>query len=112
MIRKLSAFGATLLLAGCALDLGGGGNGPELAGNIISYSCEDDRSFTAAFDQDMENVSIGGSGDTHRLQLSDRDGNRRVYTADDGDVSLTVQGGEASLRMKGEENLQNCQASS
>ena len=107
MIRRLTPMALVLALGACTF---GSTGGPELAGNIVSYSCADDRSFTAAFDRDMENVSVGGAGDTHRLRLGDSDGGRRVYSADGGDVRLTVDGGTAELRVKGEEDLADCRA--
>jgi hypothetical protein len=113
MIRKLTPAALALVLGACAIGPGGnGGGGRDLAGNIVSYSCDDDRSFTAAYDRDMESVSVGGAGDTHRLRLDDRDNGQMVYSGDGGDVRLTVDGDEASLRTKGDEDLRNCQARS
>jgi hypothetical protein len=115
MIRSTTTLLLALSLAGCAMDLNGNGRGSsdsDLAGNIVSYDCDDDRSFTAAYDQDMENVSIGGSVDAHRLHLGERSGDRRSYAGDDGKVTLEVAGDEAALRVKGEKSLEDCRAGS
>ena len=116
MIRSTTTLLLALSLAGCAMDLNGNGRGSSdsggLAGSIVSYDCDDDRSFTAAYDQDMENVSIGGSVDAHRLHLAERSGDRLSYRGDNGDVTLQVAGDTAALRVKGQEDLEDCRANS
>ena len=113
MTRSLTAMLLALSLAGCAMDLTGNGRGSDsgdLAGGIVTYRCDGDRSFTAAYDQDMENVSIGGSVDAHRLHLDERSGDRLSYRGDT--ATLSVEGDEAALRVKGQEDLEDCRADS
>jgi hypothetical protein len=95
------------------MDLTGDGSsldGSALAGSIVTYRCDGDRSFTAAYDQDLANVSIGGSVDAHRLALAERRGDRLRYRGDD--ATLSVAGDEAVLRVGGQEDLADCRADS
>ena len=130
MSRRYSPFAAAALaggtvamtlLAGCAnLDsvvndvLDNRNRGPR----TVAYECDDDRSFRARYSGDRDEVSVQARGETYRLELVDRDGDRRVYGEDDDDdddddnVRLTVWGGDrgAYLRIPDGNNFEDCEA--
>ena len=116
MIRACSVVAFAVTLAACSFDVNGSNNhGNDLAGNIVSYSCNDRHSFTAAYDADMKHVSIGGSGNSHRLALQGRQGDSWTYAGKSGNGNTThliVRGDEATLGREGEPDLEGCVARS
>jgi len=116
VIRASSIVALAVSLGACSFDVNGRNhNGNDLAGNIVSYSCNNSRSFTAAYDSDMKHVSIGGSGDSHRLALQGRQGDSWTYAGKSGNGSTThlvVRGEEATLGREGESDLEGCVARS
>ncbi len=109
------ALGAAVLalVAGCAelndiLD-DAGRSGPR----TVSYDCDDGREFVARFSGDRDDVRVRTDDDEeYELEFRDRDGGRRVYSDDDGDVRLTIwDGGEqAELRIPDEADFKDCDA--
>jgi hypothetical protein len=74
----------------------------------VEYRCDNDRRFTAEFNEDRDRVTVEAGDRTYRLRLEDRDGDRRRYGEDN--VQLTVEGREARLRIKDERDYSDCRA--
>jgi hypothetical protein len=98
------------LAAGCESN----GNGGDLfsLGSItgfdrVAFDCEDNRRFRVNYNDDGDEAVVDTGDDSYRLDLRDRDGDRRVYEGDD--VALTVDGDEARLRISGGEDFRDCE---
>jgi hypothetical protein len=99
------------LLAGCAnLEediqdvLGDGDDEPR----TLAFECDDDREFRARLSSDRDEARVDVGDETYELELTDRDDGERVYSNEDG-VQLTVEEGEAYLRIPGESDFQDCE---
>ena len=113
-----AAFGALALgLAGCAgggfgdRDRGRDGLYMDLAGEIVTYRCDDDRSFQAAYSRDLSEVRVDTANGNYRLELADRDRNGYEYRSrgDGDDVRLTVDRRNAKLRVADRADFTDCQ---
>lgn len=115
-LARMLALTGPVLLGGCVIADGGGGGGGGLGdfgglfggSRTVEYRCDNDRRFTAAFNEDRDRVTVEAGDRTYRLRLEDRDGSRRRYGEDD--VQLTVDGDEARLRIKDERDYSGCEA--
>ena len=74
----------------------------------VAFECDDDREFTARLSGDREEASVKVGDKRYNLDLTDRDGDERVYTNDDG-VRLTIGDDEAYLRVPGGTDFQDCE---
>jgi membrane-bound inhibitor of C-type lysozyme len=72
-----------------------------------SFHCDDDRTFRVNYNDGGDEAVVDAGDDTHRLDLRDRDGGRRVYEGDD--ATLTVDGDEARLRISGDDDDDDCE---
>jgi hypothetical protein len=97
------------LATGCQSN--GGGDLFNLGGltgsDRVAFSCDDDREFRVNYNDDGDEAVVDAGDETYRLNLRDRDGDRRVYEGDD--VALTVDGDEARLRISGADDYSDCQ---
>ena len=99
------------LLAGCAnlndqIDAVMGDSDDEP--RTVAFDCDDDRDFTARLSGDREEVSVDVGGARFNLDLADRNGDKRVYSNDEG-VELTIDNREAYLRVPGQSDFQDCE---
>lgn len=105
---------ATLLaLGGCVIDGGdrdGRGGGDWYGGGYgrtVDYRCADGRRFSVTYEERGRAARVRTSGDTYDLE---RQGGGRsgAYENEDG-VRLSRDGERASLRLKGERDLADCE---
>ena len=112
--RKVAAWAVVPLLAlaaGCESNSGGDlfNLGGLRSSDRVAFRCDDDRSFRVNYHDDGDEAVVDAGNDTYRLDLRDRDGDRRVYEGDD--VALTVNGDEARLRISGADDFTDCELS-
>lgn len=111
---RLLVLAVPALLGGCVIADGDGRRDRGFGGfgfgsrYDVEYRCDDDRRFRAIFNDNRERVTVETRDRTYRLRLDDRDGRRRQYG--EGDVRLTVDRDEAYLRIKDENDYQDCRA--
>ena len=101
----------TGLVASC--ESGGRGGGPfDLSGltgdERIRYRCDGDRGFLVTYEQDGDQATVDAGDVSYRLDLDDRDGRRRAYSA--RNVTLTVNGDEARLGIQGTRTMSMARA--
>lgn len=106
----LTLVPAAAILTGC--DVGGRGNSPfdftGLTGEEdVRYRCDGDRGFRVSYDRDGDRATVDTGDETYRLDLEDRDGRRRTYGGNS--VTLSVNGDEARLGIRGGKDYTDCQ---
>ena len=74
------------------------------------FECAGDRGFSASFSSDREDVRVRTGEETYELELAGRDGGALVYSDDDDEVRLTLEGDRARLRIPDEDDLEDCEA--
>jgi hypothetical protein len=97
------------LLAGCQSNGGGGFDLSGLTGGSdrVEYRCDDDREMRVTYDGDGDRATVDAGDQTYRLELADRDGDRREYGQNG--VRLSVDGNEARLRIRDGSDYSGCQ---
>lgn len=104
-----AAMGGALglaLLSGCANTQN---NVQEALGEeprTLTFECDDDLDFNVSLSSEEARVEAGGRD--YQLAEAGREGGRRVYANDD-DVRLMVGDNDASLRIPGAADYQNCE---
>jgi hypothetical protein len=103
------AFPLAALMAGCERNDGGDFlNLSGLSGSDRStFRCDDDRLFRVNYNDGGDEAVVDAGDATYRLDLRDRDGNRRLYEGDR--VELAVDGDEARLQISGEDDYTDCE---
>jgi Membrane-bound lysozyme-inhibitor of c-type lysozyme len=107
-LALFAVFPLAALLAGCESNGGGGFDLSGLTGgdDRVEYRCDDDREMRVTYDDD-ERATVDAGDRTYRLELTDRDGDRREY-GEDG-VRLSVDGDEARLRIRDGNDYTGCE---
>ena len=96
------------LLAGCDTNDGRGFSLGSLTGSDrVAFRCDDERGFRVNYNDDGNEAIVDADDESYRLELRDRDGNRRQYEGNR--VDLTVDGDEARLRIGGDDDYTDCE---
>jgi hypothetical protein len=100
------------LLSGCADmqdsmedvvgDLGGGER-------TMVFACDDDRDLTVRLSDDRDEAYVDADGQDFELEEDGEDDGRRVYSADDGEVRLTLGNDDAHLRIADGDDYEDCE---
>jgi hypothetical protein len=104
----LAVFPLAALLAGCEANGGGGFDLSGLTGgdDRVEYRCDDDREMRVT-DDDDDRATVDVGDRTYRLELTDRDGDRREYG--ENGVRLSADGDEARLRIREGSDYTGCE---
>ena len=105
----LAALPLAALLAGCESNGGGGFDLSGLTGgdDRVEYRCDDNREMRVTYDDDDDRATVDAGDRTYRLELSDRDGDRREYG--ENGIKLSVDGDEARLRIEDGSDYTGCE---
>jgi hypothetical protein len=105
----IAALSAVALLSGCIVvdDNGRGGRGGGFFERTVDYRCDDNRGFSARFDDREVRVRAGRAD--YDLELERGNRRYREYEGDNG-VRLTVDGDEARLRIPDQRDYAGCEA--
>lgn len=109
IVPALAGAAAISLLASCA-EMEGFAEDVLDETTTVAYDCDDDRSFTASYSADREEVSVDTEDETYRLELTDREDDQHVYSDEDGDVQLTADNDGAELDLEDGDDFEDCEA--
>ena len=105
----LTVLPLAALLAGCESNGGGGFDLSGLTGgdDRVEYRCDDNREMRVTYDDDDDRATVDVGDRTYRLELTDRDGDRREYG--ENGVRLSADGDEARLRIRDGSDYTGCE---
>ncbi len=92
-------------LTGCA---GPGGLGHSDRERVVSYRCDNDRSFRVDYSRDQDSAVVDTGTSTYHLHRNNSGLSGGSYRSQDGDVRLSTSGDTADLQISGAKDFQDC----